>query len=185
MVIYCSAWLHLHLLIWSILCLVIDSFLTYRLQLSLPAVDNWPIVFFFLLGCGYCLPLYITWFTVVNQQWTHCFLLTYGQLFSVADYLIYPHLFSLYSIHLQSGAKIVRLIAKEILSGPYSPIINVELEFEGSGQALHYFSTLIWGERGGNWVVSRIFAPDCLYFLRFWTWKNFSFFHFLDLFSLT
>ena len=54
----------------------------------------------------------------------------------------------------------MRLIAKERLSGPPSPIINVELEFERSGRAPHYFSTLIWGERGGNWVVSRIFAPD-------------------------
>ena len=45
----------------------------------------------------------------------------------------------------------MRLIAKERLSGPRSPIINVELEFEGSGRALHYFSTLIWGEKGGNW----------------------------------
>ena len=89
--------------------------------------------------------------------------------------------------NLQSGAKAVRPIAKERLSGPPSPIINVELEFEGSGRALHYFSTLIWGERGQSWVVSRIFAPDCLYFLRFWTFGilNFSFFHFFDLFSLT
>ena len=72
-------------------------------------------------------------------------------------------------MYIQSGAKIVKLIAKERLLGPTSPIINVELEFEGSGQALHYFSTLIqgWGvggERGENWVVSRIFAPDCLFF---------------------
>ena len=63
----------------------------------------------------------------------------------------------------------MRLIAKERLSGPPSPIINVELKFEGSGRALHYFATLIYGEMGENWVVSRIFAPDCLYFLRFWT----------------
>ena len=55
----------------------------------------------------------------------------------------------------------MRLIAKETLSGPPSPIINVELEFEGSGPALHYFSTLIWEERGENWVLSRIFAPGC------------------------
>ena len=70
--------------------------------------------------------------------------------------------------NLQSGAKTVRLIAKERLSGLSSPIISVELEFEGSGRSLHYFSTLTWGERGGNWVVSRTFAPDWLYFLRFW-----------------
>ena len=50
--------------------------------------------------------------------------------------------------NLQSGAKTVRLIAKERLSGLSSPIINVELEFEGSGRSLHYFSTLTWGERG-------------------------------------
>ena len=55
----------------------------------------------------------------------------------------------------------MRLIPKERLSGPPSPIINVELEFEGSGRALHYFSTLIWGQRVENWVVSRMFAPDC------------------------
>ena len=50
-------------------------------------------------------------------------------------------------LQLQSGEKTVRLIAKERLSGPPSPIINVESEFKGSGQALHYLSTLIWGER--------------------------------------
>ena len=55
----------------------------------------------------------------------------------------------------------MRLIPKERLSGPPSPIINVELEFEGSGRALHYFSTLIWGQRVENWVVSRMFVPDC------------------------
>ena len=64
----------------------------------------------------------------------------------------------------QSRTKIVRLIAKERLSGPSSFIINIELEFEGSGKALHYLSTLIWGERGENWVVSRICAPDCRYY---------------------
>ena len=58
----------------------------------------------------------------------------------------------------------MRLIAKERLSGPPSFIINVELEFEGSGKALHYLSTLIWGERGKNWEVSRICAPDCRYY---------------------
>ena len=52
--------------------------------------------------------------------------------------------------NLQSGAKTVRLIAKERLSGLSSPIINVELEFEGSGRSLHYFSTFTWGERGGK-----------------------------------
>ena len=62
--------------------------------------------------------------------------------------------FQLFFKFRQSGSKIVRLIAKERLSGPTSPIINVELEFEGSGRALHFFSTLIWG-------VSRIFAPNC------------------------
>ena len=55
----------------------------------------------------------------------------------------------------------MRLIPKERLSGPPSPIINVELEFEGSGRALHYFSTLICGQRVENWVVSRMFVPDC------------------------
>ena len=64
----------------------------------------------------------------------------------------------------QSGTKIVRLITKERLSRPPSLIINVELEFEESGKALHYLSTLIWGERGENWVVSRICAPDCRYY---------------------
>ena len=51
----------------------------------------------------------------------------------------------------------MRLIAKKRLSGPPSPIINVDLEFEGFGRALHYFATLIYGKRRGNWVVSRIF----------------------------
>ena len=59
----------------------------------------------------------------------------------------------------------MRLIAKERLSGRPSPIINAELEFEGSGRALHYFATLIYGERGEKWVVSRIFAPDCRFFV--------------------
>ena len=55
----------------------------------------------------------------------------------------------------------MRLIVKERLSGPPSPIINVELEFEGPGPALHYFSTLIWEESRENWVLSKIFAPSC------------------------
>ena len=51
---------------------------------------------------------------------------------------------------LQSDETIVRLIAKEKLSGPPSPIVNVELVFEGFGRDLHYLSIFIWGERGEN-----------------------------------
>ena len=61
----------------------------------------------------------------------------------------------------------MRLIAKERLSGPLSPIINVEFEFEGPVRALHYFSTLIWGETVESWVISIIFAPCC-------RWDDFS-----------
>ena len=42
--------------------------------------------------------------------------------------------FSIFLKFRQSGTKIVGLIAKERLSDPPSPIINVEFEFEGSVQ---------------------------------------------------
>ena len=65
---------------------------------------------------------------------------------------------------LQSGAKIVRLIVKKELSGSPSPNINVGYEFKGRWTSLDLYY-IDMGEEGENWVVSRIFAPDCLYFL--------------------
>ena len=76
-------------------------------------------------------------------------------------------------MYIQSGAKIVKLIAKERLLGPTSPIINVELEFEGSGRALHYFSTLIqgWGVGGGEGGKLGSLKNFCSWLFIFWDFR--------------
>ena len=60
--------------------------------------------------------------------------------------------------------EIVRLIVKKELSGPSSPNINVGYEFEGLWTSPDLCCNIDMGEKGGeggNWLVSRIFAPDC------------------------
>ena len=59
----------------------------------------------------------------------------------------------------------MRLIAKQELSGPPSPSISVGYEFEWLWTNPDLCYNIDMGGEGENWVVSRIFAPDCHYFL--------------------
>ena len=63
---------------------------------------------------------------------------------------------------LQSGAKIVRLILRKESFQAHSPPISIlGTNLKGFRQLQTYVTTLIWGKRGKNWVVSNIFASDC------------------------
>ena len=63
---------------------------------------------------------------------------------------------------LQSGAKTERLILrKESFQAPSPPISILGTNLKGFRRPQTYVTTLIWGERGKNWVVSKIFASDC------------------------
>ena len=50
---------------------------------------------------------------------------------------------------------------KKELSEPFPLISMLDTSFKGFGQVQTYVTTLIWGESGGNCVVSRDVAPDC------------------------
>ena len=55
----------------------------------------------------------------------------------------------------------MRLIIKKSFQTSFPLISMLDTSFNGFGQVQTYVTTLIWGESGGNWVVSRDFAPDC------------------------
>ena len=67
---------------------------------------------------------------------------------------------------LQSEEKIVRLIAKERLSGPPSPIVNVELVFEGICTSPALFVNIYMGGEEGKLGSLKVFAPDCKWIIK-------------------
>ena len=69
----------------------------------------------------------------------------------------------------------MRLIVKKELLAPLPPISMLRTILKGFGRAQIYVTTLLWGEWGENWVVSRIFAPNCRlpFFTNFLVLNNF------------